>query len=70
MERYEVTIVWSSEDDAFVVEVPDLPGCMTHGSTRLEAIENAEEAIALWLDTAREFGDPIPEPDERGGSAV
>jgi len=70
MDRYEITIFWSAEDDAFVVEVPELPGCMTHGSTRLEALTNAEEAITLWLDTAREFGDPIPQPRERGGSVV
>ncbi len=70
MDRYEITIFWSAEDSAYVVDVPDLPGCMSHGATRLDALRNAEEAISLWLDTAREFGDPIPDPRERGGSVV
>jgi predicted RNase H-like HicB family nuclease len=70
MDRYEITIFWSSEDTAYVVDVPDLPGCMSHGATRPDALRNAEEAIELWLDTAREFGDPIPEPRERDGSVV
>lgn len=45
--RYEMIIWWSDEDAAFVVDVPELPGCMAHGSTRAEAIEHAEEAVAL-----------------------
>ncbi len=70
MNRYEITIFWSNEDDAYVVDVPDLPGCMTHGDTRLEALKNAEEAIAFWIDCAREDGQPIPEPGERGATVV
>lgn len=62
---YEVIIYWSAEDSAFVAEVPELAGCMAHGATRAEALRNAEEAIDLWLDTTREFGDPIPEPKGR-----
>ncbi len=62
---YEVIIYWSAEDAAFVAEVPELAGCMAHGGTRAEALRNAEEAIDLWLDTAKEFGDPIPEPKGR-----
>jgi predicted RNase H-like HicB family nuclease len=62
---YEVIIYWSAEDAAFVAEVPELTGCMAHGGTRAEALTNAEEAIDLWLDTAKEFGDPIPEPKGR-----
>ncbi len=62
MYKYEIIIYWSNEDEAFIVEVPELPGCMTHGSTPEEALKNAQEAIQLWIDTAKEFGDPVPEP--------
>ena len=65
MKKYEIIIYWSSEDDAFVAEVPELPGCAAHGPTQQEALAKAQEAIDLWLDTAREFGDPIPEPKGR-----
>ena len=54
--RYEMIVWWSSEDNAFVVDVPELPGCMAHGNTRAEAIANAEEAVAFWLQTAKEDG--------------
>ena len=62
MHRYEILIRWSDEDSLYVCEVPDLPGCMAHGDTPAAAVANVNEAIELWLDTAREFGDPIPEP--------
>ena len=62
MYKYEVRIFWSKADDTFVVEVPELPGCMAHGDTQKVALQNVNEAIALWIDTSREFGDPIPEP--------
>ena len=65
MDRYEVIIFWSAEDEAFVAEVPELPGCMAHGATQEEALANAKEAERLWLDTAKEFGDPIPQPKGR-----
>ena len=65
LHKYELRIYWSQEDDVFVVEVPDLPGCMAHGATPTQAAANAQEAIGLWIDTAREFGDPIPEPGQR-----
>jgi predicted RNase H-like HicB family nuclease len=65
VKKYEIIIYWSSEDDAFVAEVPELPGCAAHGPTQQEALAKAQEAIDLWLDTAREFGDPIPEPKGR-----
>ena len=58
-------IWWSEEDQAFVVDVPELPGCMAHGNTRIEAIENAEEAIAFWIKTAEEDGIAIPKPKGR-----
>ena len=62
MHKYEIIIYWSNEDQVFVAEVPELPGCMVHGDTQELALQNANEAIQLWIDTAREFGDPIPEP--------
>jgi predicted RNase H-like HicB family nuclease len=65
MNRYEVIIYWSVEDQAFVAEVPELPGCASHGPTQEASLANAQEAIALWIETAKEFGDPIPEPKGR-----
>ncbi|MGH8537608.1 MAG: type II toxin-antitoxin system HicB family antitoxin [Gammaproteobacteria bacterium] len=65
MFRYEVIIYWSTEDDAFVAEVPELPGCMAHGDTYEAALGSAQEAISLWIDMANEFGDRIPEPKGR-----
>ena len=65
MYKYETIIYWSEEDQVFIAEVPELPGCMAHGPSQDEALSNAKEAIQLWLDTAREFGDPIPEPKGR-----
>ncbi len=63
--KYEVTIYWSNDDDAFVVEVPELPGCTAHGATQAEALANANDAIDLWLSTAQELGRPVPEPKGR-----
>ncbi len=65
MNRYEVIIYWSAEDEAFVAEVPELPGCAAHGATQEAALARAQEAIGLWIETAKEFGDPIPEPKGR-----
>lgn len=65
MDRYEIILYWSAEDDAFIAEVPELPGCMAHGDTQEEALANVKDAMRLWVDTAREFGDPIPEPRGR-----
>ena len=65
MHKYEIIIFWSNEDDAFVAEVPELPGCMAHGSTQNEALANIREAMDLWIETAKEFGDPIPSPKGR-----
>jgi predicted RNase H-like HicB family nuclease len=62
MHKYEIIIYWSNEDQVFVAEVPELPGCMAHGETQELALAHANEAIRLWIDTAREFGDPVPEP--------
>ena len=60
--RYEVIISWSDADDAFIGWVSELPGCMAHGDTREDALYRVEEAMALWLAVAREFGDPAPAP--------
>lgn len=65
MDKYEIIIYWSEEDSAFVAEVPELPGCMAHGPTQEVALRNAKEAIHLWLETAKEFGDPVPKPKGR-----
>lgn len=65
MTKYEVIIYWSQEDEAFVAEVPQLAGCAAHGDSQEEALRNAQEAIQSWLATAKEFGDPIPEPISR-----
>jgi predicted RNase H-like HicB family nuclease len=62
MDKYEIILYWSEEDKVFIAEVPELPGCMAHGDTQEAALANAKEAVRLWLDTAREFGDPIPVP--------
>ena len=59
---YEIILYWSRVDGAFVPEVPELPGCMAHGDTQEAALRNANQAIELWIDTAHEFGDPVPEP--------
>jgi predicted RNase H-like HicB family nuclease len=63
--RYEVIIYWSKDDDAFIAEVPELPGCMADGTTYREAVENAETAIQDWIETARELGRKIPKPRGR-----
>lgn len=65
MQRYEIIIYWSDEDQVFVAEAPELPGCMAHGTTEESALQNLKEAMQLWIDTARDFGDPIPEPKGR-----
>ncbi len=59
MNRYEIIIYWSDEDACFIAEVPELPGCMAHGNSRYDALKNADEAIQLWIETAREHGEPI-----------
>ena len=62
---YEMVIWWSVEDEAYVVDVPELPGCMAHGDTRQSAIKHAEDAIKFWLKTAKEDGAAIPQPKGR-----
>ncbi len=65
MYKYEIIIYWSNEDDAFVAEIPELPGCSAHGDTYERALNSAQGAIQLWLETAKQHGDPIPEPKGR-----
>ena len=65
MTKYEIILYWSDEDQAFIAEIPELPGCAADGATRREALENAESVIAEWLETARELGRQIPEPKGR-----
>ena len=65
MTKYEVILYWSSEDDAFIAEVPELAGCTADGATRQEALANVEVIIAEWMETARDLGRSIPEPKGR-----
>jgi predicted RNase H-like HicB family nuclease len=60
--KYEMIIYWSDEDDAFIVEVPELPGCLADGQTYQEAVANAETIIQEWIKTAKDLGRSIPEP--------
>ncbi len=59
-QEYQMVIYWSDEDQAYLVEVPELPGCMADGKTRQEALTNAETIVQEWLETARDLGRPIP----------
>jgi predicted RNase H-like HicB family nuclease len=65
MLKYEIIIYWSKEDNAFIAEVPELPGCMADGPTYQEALANAEVVMNEWIETAKELGKPIPEPKGR-----
>lgn len=62
MFKYEIIIYWDEQDHIYIADIPELPGCMAHGNTYDETLKNAKVAIQLWIDTANEFGDPIPEP--------
>ena len=63
--RYEVIIYWSGEDQAFIAEVPELPGCAADGKTYRDALANVEVVIQEWIKTATELGRPIPQPKGR-----
>jgi predicted RNase H-like HicB family nuclease len=63
--KYELIIYWSDKGQSFVVEVPELPGCMADGETYEQAVANAQQVIGEWIETARELGRPIPEPRGR-----
>ena len=60
--HYSMLIQWDPRDDIYVVTIPELPGCRTHGETYEEAIKNAIEVIELWIEDARKAGEPIPQP--------
>ena len=62
MKKYSIIMSWSEEDQAYIISVPELPGCMADGKTPEEAVRNAEEVIELWIESAREDGEEIPEP--------
>ena len=63
--RYEVIIYWSDQDEAFIAEVPELPGCAADGETYQKALANVETIIQEWIETAQELGRPIPQPRGR-----
>ena len=63
--KYEIIIFWSDEDNAFVAEVPELPGCMADGQTYQEALSNAQQIIQEWITTAKELGRTVPQPRGR-----
>lgn len=63
--RYELIIYWSDQDQAFIVEVPELPGCAADGATYQEAVAAVEVVIREWMETAKELGRPIPKPRGR-----
>ena len=65
MTKYEIILFWSEEDNCFIAEIPELPGCMADGKTYQEALQNAEIMIDEWLETARELGRKIPQPKGR-----
>ncbi len=60
--KYEVVIYWSNEDQAFIAQVPELPGCMADGSTDMDALRNLKVVIQEWIETATLLGRPIPQP--------
>lgn len=63
--KYEVIIYWSQEDQAFIAEVPELPGCAADGETYQEALQNLEIIMQEWVETARQLGRSIPQPKGR-----
>ncbi len=62
--HYSMNIKWSDEDQAYIVTVPELPGCKTHGATYQEAVKQGQDAIESWIMVAQELGRPIPPPDK------
>ncbi len=68
--KYEVVICWSEDDKVFIADVPELAGCAAHGDSPAEALAEAQQAIGLWLDTARVLGRDIPKPKGRRGQLV
>jgi len=65
MTKYEVIIYWSDDDDSFIAEVPELPGCMADGTTYNEVMKRIQEVMDEWIETAKQLDRPIPEPKGR-----
>ncbi len=65
MIRYEIILYWSDEDQAFIAEVPELPGCAADGETYQKALANVQVVMREWIETARELNRPVPEPKGR-----
>jgi predicted RNase H-like HicB family nuclease len=63
--KYEIIIYWSNEDESFIAEVPELPGCMADGKSYSETLSNVEVIIREWIETAKEMGRPVPKPKGR-----
>ena len=63
--KYEIILFWSEDDQAFVAEVPELPGCMAHGDSQESVLASVNEAIVLWIATAEELGRAVPTPKGR-----
>ncbi len=63
--KYELIVYWSEEDESFVVEVPELPGCITDGKTYEQAVTNSRQVIEEWIETAHNLGRPVPKPKGR-----
>lgn len=61
-DKYSMEIIWSDEDQAYIVTVPELPGCKTHGRTYEEAVQQGKDAIRSWIEASQAWGDPIPPP--------
>jgi predicted RNase H-like HicB family nuclease len=65
MAKYEIILYWSQRDQAYIAEVPELPGCAADGTTYQDAVANVEVVMEEWIETAKELGRPIPEPKGR-----
>lgn len=61
-DHYSMQIIWSEDDDAYIVTVPELPGCRTHGNTYEQAVQRGREAIEGWIESARADSEPVPPP--------
>ena len=62
MDHYEIIIYWSAQDQAFIADVPELPGCLAHGASHEEALSNVKQAMSLWLEAAQAEGQAVPNP--------
>ncbi|MDO8252368.1 MAG: type II toxin-antitoxin system HicB family antitoxin [Rhodoferax sp.] len=62
MNHFEIIIYWSDEDQAFVADVPELPGCMAHGDSHEQALAEVKQAMALWIEVAQTNGRTVPQP--------